>query len=169
MPTRQWRILLDITGPCYKPNFLDEDDESILAMMGSCNLDPSIRFFGIEWDRVFGKCFSLSLNVKIFGQQIMNSKKDVFCTSVGSSIDLILVSYNSPWNIAPDNWTIVTSGNFPFNFWSSILGEYHAKWFLNSGSRCYFPRWGGTTREAIKITTTTYQKRTTEKLCAFRF
>jgi hypothetical protein len=92
MPTRQWRILLDITGPSYKPNFLDEDDESILALMGSCNLDPSIRFFGIEWERVFGKCFSLSLNVKIFGQQIMNSKKDIFCTSVGSSIDLILVS-----------------------------------------------------------------------------
>ena len=100
--------MLDITGPCYKPNFLDEDDESILAMMGSCNLDPSIRFFGIEWDRVFGKCFSLSLNVKIFGQQIMNSKKDVFCTSVGSSIDLILVSSILPWNISPDNY-IVTS------------------------------------------------------------
>ena len=100
MPTRQWRILLDITGPSYKPNFLDEDDESILALMGSCNLDPSIRFFGIEWDRVFGKCFSLSLNVKIFGQQIVNSKKDIFCTSVGSSIDLILVSYTYTWNIA---------------------------------------------------------------------
>ena len=91
MPSRQWRILLDITGPNCKQNVGDDDDEFIVSMMGSCNLDPSVRFFGIEWERVFGRCFSLSLNVKIFGQQIMNSIEDTFCQSAGSSIDLILV------------------------------------------------------------------------------
>ena len=91
MPSRQWRILLDITGPNCKQRVGDDDDEFIVGMMGSCNLDPSVRFFGIEWERVFGRCFSLSLNVKIFGQQIMNSIEDTFCQSAGSSIDLILV------------------------------------------------------------------------------
>ena len=91
MPSRQWRILLDITGPNCTQNVGDDDDEFIVSMMGSCNLDPSVRFFGIEWERVFGRCFSLSLNVKILGQQIMNSIEDRFCQSAGSSIDLILV------------------------------------------------------------------------------
>ena len=91
MPSRQWRILLDITGPNRKQNI--EDEDLIVGMMGTCNLDPSVRFFGIEWELVFGKCFSLSLNVKIFGQQIMNSSKDTFCSSSTSAIDLILVRH----------------------------------------------------------------------------
>jgi len=92
MPNRQWRILLDIIGPNCKPEVDDDEDEFIVSMMGSCNLDPSVRFFGIEWERVFGRCFSLSLNVKIFGQQIMNATEDTFRQSSGSSIDLILVN-----------------------------------------------------------------------------
>jgi len=90
MPSRQWRILLDITGPNSRQT-IDEDD-CLIDMMGSCNLDPSVRFFGIEWDRVFGKCFALSLNVKIFHQQITESMEDTFGRSTSSTVDLILVS-----------------------------------------------------------------------------
>lgn len=90
MSSRQWKILLDITGPNYKQNY--DDDEFIINMMSSCNLDPSVRFFGIEWERVFGRCFSLSLNVKIFGQQVMNSFEESYCSSNSSTVDLILIN-----------------------------------------------------------------------------
>jgi hypothetical protein len=90
MPSRQWRILLDITGPNSRQTY-DEDD-CLIDMMGSCNLDPSVRFFGIEWERVFGKCFALSLNVKIFHQQVTESMEDTLNSSIATTVDLILVS-----------------------------------------------------------------------------
>jgi len=90
MPSRQWRILLDITGPNSKQTF--DDDDCLIDMMSSCNLDPSVRFFGIEWERVFGRCFALSLNVKIFHQQVTESMDDKFGNSSSTTVDLILVS-----------------------------------------------------------------------------
>jgi len=90
MPSRQWRILLDITGPNSRQTF-DEDD-CLIDMMSSCNLDPSVRFFGIEWERVFGKCFAISLNVKIFHQQITQWMDDKNCNSNSSTVDIILIS-----------------------------------------------------------------------------
>ena len=90
MPSRQWRILLDITGPNSKQTF--DDDDCLIDMMSSCNLDPSVRFFGIEWERVFGRCFALSLNVKIFHQQVTESMEDKFGNSSSTTVDLILVS-----------------------------------------------------------------------------
>ena len=90
MPSRQWRILLDITGPNSRQTF--DDDDCLIDMMSSCNLDPSVRFFGIEWERVFGRCFALSLNVKIFHQQVTESMDDKFGNSSSTTVDLILVS-----------------------------------------------------------------------------
>ena len=29
-------------------------------------LDPSVQFFGVEWDSVFARCFNLGLNIRIF-------------------------------------------------------------------------------------------------------
>ena len=88
MSIRQWRLLLDITGP--NPEQKNIDDDLISGMMGTCCLDPSVRFFGIEWERVFGRCFSLSLNINIFRQQILESTEDIG-SSNSSAIDLILV------------------------------------------------------------------------------
>ena len=85
---RQWRLLLDITGP--NPEQKNIDDDLISGMMSTCCLDPSVRFFGIEWERVFGRCFSLSLNINIFRQQILESTEDIG-SSNSSAIDLILV------------------------------------------------------------------------------
>ena len=30
------------------------------------DLDPSVQFFGVEWDSVFARCFNLGLNIRIF-------------------------------------------------------------------------------------------------------
>jgi len=34
------------------------------------NTDPSVQFFGIEWEGVFARCFSLGLNIRIFKQRL---------------------------------------------------------------------------------------------------
>merc|ERR1712215_108063 len=31
--------------------------------------DPSVQFFGVEWDSVFARCFSIGLNIRIFKQR----------------------------------------------------------------------------------------------------
>ena len=32
--------------------------------------DPSVQFFGVEWNSVFGKCFTMGLNIRIFKQRL---------------------------------------------------------------------------------------------------
>ena len=34
--------------------------------------DPSVRFFGLDWQQLFGRCFSLSLNINIFRTQVID-------------------------------------------------------------------------------------------------
>ena len=51
--TRQIQFLKD-TGS-------SEDDATI---------DPSVQFFGVEWNCVFAKCFNLGLNIRIFKQRL---------------------------------------------------------------------------------------------------
>merc|ERR1711970_220089 len=38
--------------------------------------DPSIQFFGVEWDSVFAKCFSIRLNIRIFKQRLEGGMVD---------------------------------------------------------------------------------------------
>ena len=38
------------------------DDDAII--------DPSVQFFGVEWNSVFAKCFNIGLNVRIFKQRL---------------------------------------------------------------------------------------------------
>merc|ERR1711936_817556 len=38
--------------------------------------DPSVQFFGVEWDRVFAKCFSIGLNIRIFKQRLEGGMVD---------------------------------------------------------------------------------------------
>jgi len=33
--------------------------------------DPSVQFFGVEWESVFARCFSLGLNIRIFKQRLV--------------------------------------------------------------------------------------------------
>ena len=38
--------------------------------------DPSVQFFGVEWEGVFAKCFSLGLNIRIFKQRLTGDVVD---------------------------------------------------------------------------------------------
>jgi hypothetical protein len=38
--------------------------------------DPSVQFFGVEWDTVFGRCFNLGLNIRIFKARLENDVVD---------------------------------------------------------------------------------------------
>jgi len=45
------------------------------GILSGFDIDPSVRFFGIDWESIFGRCFSLSLNTNIFGDQILGMVK----------------------------------------------------------------------------------------------
>ena len=97
MPLRHWKLLLHLVGPIYSAEERGGDehqDEYVVEMMmnSTFNLDPSVRFFGIEWGHVFGGCFGLSLNVKIFAQQVSNSIESARSSNGATPIDMILVS-----------------------------------------------------------------------------
>merc|ERR1712013_599091 len=59
-------ILVDCVKDSLSPrqlsvlDYKEEDSET----------DPSVQFFGVEWDSVFAKCFSLGLNIRIFKQRL---------------------------------------------------------------------------------------------------
>merc|ERR1711970_53228 len=38
--------------------------------------DPSVQFFGVEWDSVLAKCFSIGLNIRIFKQRLEGGMVD---------------------------------------------------------------------------------------------
>ena len=38
--------------------------ESHNSCLSGFDMDPSVQFFGIDWERVFGRCFTLSIQVK---------------------------------------------------------------------------------------------------------
>jgi len=59
-------ILVDSVKDSLSPrqlSVLDCEEES-------SETDPSVQFFGVEWDAVFAKCFSLGLNIRIFKQRL---------------------------------------------------------------------------------------------------
>ena len=33
-------------------------------------VDPSIQFLGLEWEAIFGKCFNLGINIRIYRQRL---------------------------------------------------------------------------------------------------
>jgi len=65
-------------------------------MLNGFDIDPSVRFFGIDWGSIFGKCFSLSLNTNIFGDQILTASQIQQRSREGSrkykGCDLVLVN-----------------------------------------------------------------------------
>jgi hypothetical protein len=64
--------LMDIVKDKLSPrqmSVLDIDQEEL-------ETDPSVQFFGIEWDSVFAKCFSLGLNIRIFKQRLEGGMVD---------------------------------------------------------------------------------------------
>lgn len=47
--------------------FLLKDTESF---EDDAMIDPSVQFFGVEWNCMFAKCFNLGLNIRIFKQRL---------------------------------------------------------------------------------------------------
>merc|ERR1712154_134932 len=46
--------------------------------------DPSVQFFGVEWNSVFARCFSLGLNIRIFKQRQQELHSVAFSSGVTS-------------------------------------------------------------------------------------
>jgi len=74
LPYRQWKLLFDSD---------DSDDDLQLGV----DLDPSVQFFGIDWERVFGRCFSLSMHVNLLESILIEENED-------SCIEVDLVRVN---------------------------------------------------------------------------
>merc|ERR1712001_437179 len=47
------------------------------AEVNPVDTDPSIQFFGVEWNSVFARCFSLGFNIRIFRQRQRDGFVDV--------------------------------------------------------------------------------------------
>ena len=75
LPDCQWRLL---TEDLQKESCAGEaEDDSahysiFPAVSNGVFVDPSVRFFGIDWEAIFGRCFSLSLNAKIFSDKVVD-------------------------------------------------------------------------------------------------
>ena len=41
----------------------EEEEEEVVV-------DPSIQFLGLEWEAIFGKCFNLGINIRIYRQRL---------------------------------------------------------------------------------------------------
>merc|ERR1719431_1110948 len=64
-------ILLDSVRGSLSPRQL-----SVLDNEEDLETDPSVQFFGVEWDSVFAKCFGLGLNIRIFKQRLEGGMVD---------------------------------------------------------------------------------------------
>ena len=40
------------------------------------SIDPSIQFLGLEWEAIFGKCFNLGINIRIYRQRLGSGHVD---------------------------------------------------------------------------------------------
>ena len=77
LPVRQWRLLFDDDGE------IRGNDFESFGRLGGFDLDPSVQFFGMDWDRIFGRCFNLNLNVQVLERTLANGG--------GSEVELDLV------------------------------------------------------------------------------
>ena len=67
-----------IQNICKPPRLTQREYELIVCsnfddLFEDPSVDPSVRFFGIDWQQTYGKCFSLSLNIQIFRTQVLNN------------------------------------------------------------------------------------------------
>ena len=42
----------------------------------AATIDPSIQFLGLEWEAIFGKCFNLGINIRIYRQRLDSGMVD---------------------------------------------------------------------------------------------
>merc|ERR1712154_146922 len=46
-----------------EPHGEEEEEQEVVV-------DPSIQFLGLEWEAIFGKCFNLGINIRIYRQRL---------------------------------------------------------------------------------------------------
>jgi len=75
LPDRQWRLLFEAI----------EEPDSQNSCLSGFDVDPSVQFFGIDWERDFGRCFSLSMHVKQFEAALKEEDSE-------AELDLLMVN-----------------------------------------------------------------------------
>merc|ERR1712165_432182 len=65
-------LVRDQLSPRQLALLLETNDEA-----QAVDTDPSVQFFGVEWNSVFARCFSLGLNIRIFKQRQQDGFLDV--------------------------------------------------------------------------------------------
>merc|ERR1712244_179420 len=65
-------LVRDQLSPRQLALLLETNDED-----QAVDTDPSVQFFGVEWNSVFARCFSLGLNIRIFKQRQQDGFLDV--------------------------------------------------------------------------------------------
>ena len=53
--------------------FLQEGEEELNACLTGFDLDPSVQFLGIDWERVSGRCFSLNMHANILESVLLEN------------------------------------------------------------------------------------------------
>lgn len=74
LPERQWRLLFEAI----------EEPDCQNSCLSGFDVDPSVQFFGIDWERVFGRCFSLSMQIK--------QLETIFKENSVAELDLLIVN-----------------------------------------------------------------------------
>lgn len=53
-----------------------EEEEEGVEHSAQSRVDPSIQFLGLEWEAIFGKCFNLGINIRIYRQRLASGMVD---------------------------------------------------------------------------------------------
>jgi hypothetical protein len=67
---------------------VDESDADDSATFSDPSLDPSVRFFGLDWHQLFSRCHSLSVNVRVLASQLVR----LAGSDAGAGVDLVLLN-----------------------------------------------------------------------------
>jgi len=68
LPLRQWQFLFDSKKE-------DGDEDHVNSCLTGFDMDPSVQFLGIDWERVSGRCFSLSMHANILESILLDDSK----------------------------------------------------------------------------------------------
>ena len=53
----------------------DGDEDHVNSCLTGFDMDPSVQFLGIDWERVSGRCFSLSMHANILESILLDDSK----------------------------------------------------------------------------------------------
>jgi len=80
LPLRQWQFLFDSKEE-------DGEEDQVNSCLTGFDMDPSVQFLGIDWERVSGRCFSLSMHANILESVLLEDS-----SSSREEVDLVLIN-----------------------------------------------------------------------------